>query len=99
MSFNYAAEILLFRQIFLKRNIESFARLNLVAEHPRFRKFVRELHYSGVMLSGPEPFRDFAQWSQAFEDEDDDHERAYTGAIRFFPENLTSEQLQRRFVT
>lgn len=33
-SFSYAAEITLFRQVLLKRNVESFMKLRMIAAHP-----------------------------------------------------------------
>ena len=61
--FSYAAEISLFRHILLKRNVESFMRLRLIAGHPRFSQLVKSLCYSGMVLDKYEVCSDFENWS------------------------------------
>ena len=65
-NFSYAADIFLFRQILLKRNVESFMKLRLIAGHPRISKLVKALCYSGMMLSNASLCKDYETWANTF---------------------------------
>lgn len=47
---NRAAEVSLYRRIFLRRNIDSFCKLRMIASKPHLAKLVKTLTYSGKML-------------------------------------------------
>ena len=80
-AFSYAAEISLFRQVVLKRNVESFMRLRLIADHPRISVLVKALCYSGKMFYNAHLCKNIDEWAESF-------------AIRELSRNLTPEELQ-----
>ena len=60
--FNDAAEISLFRHIYLRRNMDSFCRLRMIASTPHLAKLVKSLAYSGKMLQCSAEDPDFDTW-------------------------------------
>ena len=91
-NFSFAAEIFLFRQILLKRNVESFMKLRLVAGHPRISKLVNALCYSGMMLSNASLCKDFETWANTFIGQG--FGRLHQMRVRDFSKTLTFEELQ-----
>ena len=64
--FSYAAEISLFRRVLLKRNVESFLKLRLIAGHPRISKLVKALCYSGKMFLNAYRCKNIDQWCKKY---------------------------------
>ena len=63
--FRYTSEIFLFRRIYLRRNVESFMRFRLIADHPTFRKHVKSLFYDTRLLSGTLYCMEFENWNSS----------------------------------
>ena len=59
---NDAAEIPLFRHIYLRRNMDSFCRLRMIASTPHLAKCVKGIVYSEQMVQGPDEPVDFHTW-------------------------------------
>lgn len=91
-NFSYAADIFLFRQILLKRNVESFIKLRLIAGHPRMSKLVKALSYSGMMLSNASLCKDYETWANTFIGQG--FGRLHQIVVRDFSKTLTCEELQ-----
>ena len=69
---SFAAELFLFRQVLLRRYVESFERFQQIADHHRFSKLVKAITYDGVTMSrfaGPCP--DFDDWFKHFHNAQD----------------------------
>ena len=64
--FNDAAEVWLFRYIYLRRNMDSFVRLRMVASSPHLAKLVKGLFYSSQLLQAPEEPVDFDTWRRRY---------------------------------
>ena len=60
--FNHAAEVSLYRQIFLRRNMDSFCKFRMIASQPHLAKLVRALTYSGKMLHHGDGEITFNRW-------------------------------------
>lgn len=90
--FSYAAEISLFRQVVLKRNVESFMRLRLIADHPRISALVKALCYSGKMLWNAHLCKNIDDWTERFIGRGSDDR--CSSAIREFSRTLTPQELQ-----
>lgn len=61
---NNAAEVFLFRQIFLRRNMDSFCKLRMITSRPHLAKLVKALAYSGMTLRHEDDGTDFDTWFQ-----------------------------------
>ena len=59
---NDAAEIPLFRYIYLRRNMDSFCRLRMIASTPHLAKLVKGIIYSEELVQGPDKHVDFETW-------------------------------------
>lgn len=59
---NDAAEISLFRRIYLRRNMDSFCRLRMISSTPHLAKLVKGIAYSGKMLRWENEDPDFDRW-------------------------------------
>ena len=57
-----AANISLFRYIYLRRNMDSFCRLRMIASTPHLAKLVKGITYSGKMLDSVDEYTDFFHW-------------------------------------
>lgn len=63
---NNAAEILLFRRIYLRRNMDSFCRLRMIVSTPYLAKLVKGIVYSGQMVQGPDENVDYDTWRRKY---------------------------------
>ena len=59
---NDAAEIPLYRHIYLRRNMDSFCRLRMIASTPHLAKLVKGIIYSGSLVRAPKEHVDFDTW-------------------------------------
>ena len=59
---NDAAEISLFRCIYLRRNMDSFCRLRMIASTSHLAKVVKSITYSSQLVPGPDEHVDFDTW-------------------------------------
>ena len=59
---NDAAEIPLFRYIYLRRNMDSFCRLRMIASTPHLAKLVKGIIYSEQLIQGSNEYVDFDTW-------------------------------------
>ena len=59
---NDAAEIPLFRYIYLRRNMDSFCRLRMIASTPHLAKLTKGIIYSEELVQGPNEHVDFDTW-------------------------------------
>ena len=57
-----AANVSLFRYIYLRRNMDSFCRLRMVASTPHLAKLVKGITYSGKMLDSKDDYTDPFHW-------------------------------------
>lgn len=62
--FNHAAEVSLYRQIFLRRNMDSFCKLRMIASTPHLAKLGRAIVYSGKMLHHGDGEVTYGSWYQ-----------------------------------
>lgn len=58
---NYSAEQALFRLVWLRPNIDSFHRLDLISRHPVLRSHVTTIHHSGEVIYD---YPDFDKWNE-----------------------------------
>lgn len=63
---NNAAEIPLFRHIYLRRNMDSFCRLRMIASTPYLANRVKAIVYSGQMVQGPDECVDYDTWRRKY---------------------------------
>ena len=63
---NDAAEIQLFRYIYLRRNMDSFCRLRMIASSPHLAGLVKGINYSNQLIQGPEEHVDFDTWRRKY---------------------------------
>ena len=63
--FRSTAEKFLFRHILLRRNVESFMRLRLIADHPEIRNHVKSLCYDPRLFPTSQLWEDFEEWNRA----------------------------------
>lgn len=63
---NNAAEIPLFRHIYLRRNMDSFCRLRMIASTPCLAKRVKAIVYSGQKVQGPDECVDYDTWRREY---------------------------------
>ena len=63
--FRFTAEKLLFSHILLRRNVESFTRLRLIADHPEIRNHVQSLCYDPRLFPNSPIWEDFEKWNSA----------------------------------
>ena len=94
-SFSYAAEAALFRQVLLKRNVESFMKLRMITSHPRLSKLVKALFYSNLNVLEAFRIGTFEEWHDSLTW--GGPTRFRTRAICEFAKTLTSEELQVRY--
>ena len=59
---NNAAEISLFRYIYLRRNMDSFCRLRMIASTSHLAKVVKSITYNSHLVPGPDEHVDFDTW-------------------------------------
>ena len=85
---NDAAEIPLFRYIYLRRNMDSFCRLRMIASTPHLAKVVKGIIYSEQLVQGSNEHVDFDTWRR-------DH---FGQGFGFFWEGL-SDHLAKSYTT
>lgn len=94
--FSYAAEASLFRRVLLRRNVESFMKLRLIADHPRISELVKAICYSGKMFFNAHRCKNLNHWSKSFigQGQGIGLRHRYSSAIRAFSRTLTVAELE-----
>ena len=80
---NDAAEISLFRYIYLRRNMDSFCRLRMIATTPHLAKVVKSITYSSHLVQGPDEHVDFDTWRRTY------FGQGFGGSYKAVSDNLT----------
>ena len=98
-SFHYAAERLMFRELLLLPNAESFTKLRKISEHARLKGYVKSLVYSGKILKR---YKDYEDWydhlgRDYYSSLDDDFEYYYEYRRAMSCLRFDEEELKQRY--